>query len=113
MKKKKLKKTLNRDARSIHPSELHTEPKKCTVTAKIQGFIANPFVTNTKKCSQSIYFFQHETMVSDNYFCNKIPFVLNFKSISLSSKLRLKEHQHKTFIYFSNFEVKNCGLQAL
>ena len=69
---KKIKKqkniTLNRNARPIHPSELHVEPTKCTVTVKIQGFIANPFVTNTKKSSQSIYFFQHGTVVSDNYF---------------------------------------------
>ena len=90
--------------------ELHVELKTCAVTVKIQGFIAKPFVTNTKKCPPSIYFFQHGTVVSVNYFCNKILLLLN---ASLSRKLRLTEHQHKTFIYFSNFDVKNRGLQAL
>ena len=35
-----------------------------------------------------------------------------FVRTSLSRKLRLTEHQHKTFIYFSNFDVKNRGLQV-
>ena len=34
-------------------------------------------MTNTKKCSPSIYFFQHGTVVSVNYFCNKILLLLN------------------------------------
>ena len=51
--------------------------KKCAVTVKIQGFIAYPSVTNTKKRSQSNYFFQHGTVASVNYFCNKILLLLN------------------------------------
>ena len=34
-------------------------------------------MANTKKCSPSIYFFQHGTVVSVNYFCNKILLLLN------------------------------------